>query len=217
MDAHLLRFSKTKVFTFVDLETYGLCLNFINNKPWQVGILKVVGDNTVDSHDIIVNWPTPPKFEKETVLRIFKVTVEQLLNRIKTTGIAPEKAFEILYKNLNECDHIVGHNILGFDAYLIKEWCLLMGKPWKHFIDKMIDTHCLLKGIKLQIPYRPPDSLLAYQYRMCNKIVKGLKTRLEVAGKEFEIEHEYEKLHDAIVDLDLNRKIWNKIKHQVEI
>jgi hypothetical protein len=40
---------------------------------------------------------------------------------------------------------------------------------------------------------------------------------LTALGKENGIEHDYEKLHDAINDLDLNLKVWNKLKWQIEV
>ena len=47
--------------------------------------------------------------------------------------------------------------------------------------------------------------------------VKGVRTNLSSLGKEYEIDHDYEKLHDALVDLQLNIKVWNKIKWQVDL
>jgi len=48
-------------------------------------------------------------------------------------------------------------------------------------------------------------------------MVKGIKTNLTSLGKEYNIDHEYDKLHNAIVDLRLNLKVWNKLKYQIEI
>ena len=31
-------------------------------------------------------------------------------------------------------------------------------------------------------------------------------------GKEFRIDHDYENLHNALVDLKLNIKVWNELK-----
>ena len=57
-----------------------------------------------------------------------------------------------------------------------------------------------------------------YQYKCtCNTRVKGVRTNLSSLGKEYEIDHDYEKLHDALVDLQLNIKVWNKIKWQVDL
>ena len=36
-------------------------------------------------------------------------------------------------------------------------------------------------------------------------------------GEEFGIEHDYDKLHDALVDLELNIKVWDKIKYQIDL
>ena len=58
---------------------------------------------------------------------------------------------------------------------------------------------------------------MEYQYRMSCQIRKTIKTNLSASGKEFGIEHDYDSLHDAIVDLKLNLKVWNKLKWQVEI
>ena len=45
-----------------------------------------------------------------------------------------------------------------------------------------------------------------------SKRVKGVKTNLTALGKEYNIDHNYDKLHDALVDLELNLKVWNKLK-----
>ena len=44
MNEHLLRFNKDKVYTFIDCETENLCLNSFHNLPWQIGMIKVKGE-----------------------------------------------------------------------------------------------------------------------------------------------------------------------------
>lgn len=216
---NLLNLDKNTVYTFLDFETYNLLLNFVGNKCWQTGLIQLKDKEIIKRADLIVKWPNPPKFDPETIKMIYKgaQTVESLNARIAKEGLAPEKAFEITYQYCEECDKIVGHNILGFDLYLLRAWCELMGKPWKHFPEKMIDTHCLIKGMKLNIPYKKEDNFLEYQYKILNTIVKGVKTRLEVVGKEMNIDHDYAKLHDALVDLHLNIKVWNQVKYKLEL
>jgi DNA polymerase III epsilon subunit-like protein len=46
---------------------------------------------------------------------------------------------------------------------------------------------------------------------------RGIKTNLAALGKEFEIKHNPDKLHDALVDLELNIKVWNKLKWMIEV
>ena len=88
---------------------------------------------------------------------------------------------------------------------------------WKHLTSKFIDTNCLARGIKIGPEYRQGDDLTAWQYRMYHTRKKGVRTNLTALGKEYDIDHNYEKLHDALVDLQLNIKVWNKLKWQLDI
>jgi len=56
-----------------------------------------------------------------------------------------------------------------------------------------------------------------FNYKMVNKRLKNMKTNLQALGKEFSIPHDYENLHDAICDLELNIKVWNKIKWMINV
>ena len=94
---------------------------------------------------------------------------------------------------------------------------LLKGLKVNHLVNKILDTNCLAKGIKYGIPKMPKESLLEYQYKLLHTYRKGIKTNLTALGKDYSIEHDYDNLHNAIVDLELNLKVWNKIKFQVEI
>jgi DNA polymerase III epsilon subunit-like protein len=214
MDGHLLRFDKQKKLTFIDCETYNLCLSFVKNRPWQIALIDVIGNEIIKETDLLINWP------KEKNLGI-SVKAAQMTrhdpSKVESLGISPEEAFDILDEKLKTADYILGHNILGFDVYLIREYYRLMGFKTDFFLKKIIDTKCLAQGIKLSTPFNGTENLLNYQYRMYNCPVKGVKTNLALLGKEYEIEHDYKNLHDALTDLQLNVKIWNKIKWQVSI
>jgi DNA polymerase III epsilon subunit-like protein len=115
-------------------------------------------------------------------------------------------------------DFIIGHNILGFDIYFLSAFYRLVGRSPVGLAEKIIDTHALAKGLKMSDVFdRKKSSLLEYQYRIIHTMVKGLKTRTSILGPEYGIEHDYENLHDALVDLQLNLKIWNQLKYQVNI
>jgi hypothetical protein len=75
----------------------------------------------------------------------------------------------------------------------------------------------MARGSKYNIPYKKDENLLEYQYKIYHTKRKDVKSSLTFLGKENNIEHDYEKLHDAINDLDLNLKVWNKLKWQIEI
>jgi len=212
MDEHLLRFDKTKTYTFIDFETFNLCLNFCHNLPWQVGMLKVCGERITATKDFHIKWETNLKISDDAA----RITRYDPL-KMKRIGVAEEDVFPTIRDWLENCDFIVGHNILGFDIFFIRELYKKHKLSYRHLVNKIIDTNCLAKGLKLSMPYKQKDNLLEYQYKTLHTIKKGVKTRLEVLGKEYGIEHNYENLHDAVTDLELNLKIWNKLKWSVEI
>ena len=128
-----------------------------------------------------------------------------------------EEVFPTIKDWLDKCDYLIGHNFLGFDLYLIKDLYAYMGESYKPLVNKIIDTNCLARGLKTDNRYTQDQDLLEYQYKMYHTRVKGVRTNLSSLGKEYEIDHDYEKLHDALVDLQLNNKVWNKIKWQVDL
>ena len=212
MDAHLLRFDKKKTFVFIDCETFNLCLSRCHNLPWQVGMIKLVGGKRIAEKDVHIKWDTNLKIGEEAA-RITRYNQ----SKMDKLGVSPEEIFPTIEDWLDNADYIMGHNTLGFDLYLIKDYYKFMGKSAEHLYSKFIDTNAIAKGIKMQMPYKRGDGLMAYQYTAYHKKQKGVKTNLKALGKEFEIEHNYDKLHDALVDLELNVKIWDKLKWQIEI
>jgi len=93
----------------------------------------------------------------------------------------------------------------------------LKGKRIDHLVEKIIDTNCIAKGVKFPVEKMPNEDLIDYQYKLLHTRRRGVKTNQTALGKEYKIEHDYERLHDAIVDLELNLKIWNKLKFQIDI
>ena len=215
MDGHLLRFRNDVRYAFIDLETYNLCLNFYQNRPWQIGVLDVLGEKIEQASDIWVLWPDAPhlKVGREAAI-ITRYSHEEHMRR----GILPTEAFEIFWPILQKADYIIMHNGLKFDLFLLKGYAERMGVDWKWIVPKIIDTKAVAQGIKMGIPFNPQkETYFEYQYKMSNAFARGIKTRLEVLGKEYGIEHNYDMLHNAIVDLELNLKVWNKLKHSIEL
>ena len=93
----------------------------------------------------------------------------------------------------------------------------MFGEDYKHLVPKLIDTNCIARGVKMEIPYKPEEDFTEYQYRIVNTRRKGVRSSLTALGKEFNIDHDYDKLHNAIVDLELNLKVWNKLKYALEL
>ncbi|MBC8395060.1 MAG: hypothetical protein H8E05_00020 [Bacteroidetes bacterium] len=212
MDEHLLRFDKEKTLVFIDCETLNLCLNRCHNLPWQVSMIKVEGGKRIADKDFFIKWDTNLQISEDAA-RITRYD-QRKIDRI---GVPPEEVFPTIQDWLDNSDFIVGHNVLGFDIYLIKDLYEIHGADWNPLINKIIDTNCLARGIKIGPEYRQGDDLTAWQYRMYHTRKKGVRTNLTALGKEYEINHDYDKLHDALVDLELNIKVWDKLKWQVEI
>jgi len=213
MDEHLLRFSKNKEIVFIDCETENLCLNRSHNLPWQVAMIKTMNGKNTDEKDFMISW------ERELHVGFMAAKITKFSPaKHKEKAVPHDQVFPTIKDWLDNADYIIGHNILGFDIYLIKGMYEQAGESYDHLMDKVLDTMCLMRGIKLNLKHKPEtESLLEYQYKLLHTKKKGLKTNLQAVAKEFKIEHDYTNLHNALVDLDLNLKVWNKLKWQIEI
>lgn len=216
MDGHLLRFKKNLKIAFLDLETYNLCLSFLMNRPWQCGILVVENNKITETHDIIVNWLNEcPHLKIKPEVAMMNHYSEE---RVRREGVKPEEAFKRVWEVLKRVDLIIMHNGLKFDLYFLKDWAVEMGEDWKFLMPKIIDTKAIAQGIKLKIPFNAlTDNFLEYQYRMANDHTRGIKTRLPILAKEFDIPFDETKLHDAIYDLTINKLVWDRLVMQIDI
>ena len=207
MDEHLLRFNKDKEFVFIDCETLNLCLHYCHNLPWQIAMIKAKGDNKIAEKDFFIKWDTDLKISADAA----RITRFDLI-KYKKEAVHIDEIFPTVKDWLDNCDYIIGHNILGFDIYLIKYMYERIGESCDHLMEKIIDTNSVAKGIKAGPNYDSETSFLAYQYKVGGIRKRGLKTNLLALGKEYKIEHDYENLHDAVNDLELNLKVWNALK-----
>ena len=213
MREHLLRFDKSKTYVFIDCETFNLCLNSVYNLPWQIAMIKAVAGKKVAEKNFYIKWDTDLKIGAEAA-KITKYSQKTMDDK----GVPPEEAFPTIRDWLDNADWIIAHNMLGFDLYLIKDYYRLNGLDYKHLMPKILDTNSLARGVKLGTPYKEDEgSLIEYQYRMTNTRKKGVRTNLTALGKGYDIDQDYDKLHNAIVDLELNLKVWNKLKWQIEV
>ena len=214
MEENWLRFNKDAKIALIDCETFNLALNFHINRPWQVAVLKVVGEQVIEEIDCLVKWDDCKFKIGEGAAAVTKFSQAHF----DANCIGPDEAFEKFWPALKWADHIIMHNGLRFDIHLLKGYAEYMGEDWSFILNKIIDTKSVAQGIKMGCPYKPNDDIwIEYQYRMANCFVKGIKTNLTALGKEYSIDHDYDKLHNAIVDLRLNLKVWNKLKYQIEI
>jgi len=213
MDSHLLRYDESKVLTFIDCETFNLNLNFTCNRPWQISMIKTVGGKMIDQRDIFIKWTDTDLKIGEGAARITNFNQKAFDKK----AITAEKSFPMVDEWLQESDYIVGHNVFGFDLYLLRGYYKFFNKDWKWITRKVLDTNTIARGIKMNIPFQQEDDITEYQYRIYHTKNAKIKSRLALLGKEFGIDFDEKRLHDALEDLKLNVAVWNKLKWQIEL
>ena len=197
-------------FCVFDFETEDL--NLYTSKPWQFACVIATNQAIIRKHDIYIKWPD---------LNISK-EAEQItrFNRLhwEAHGVDPKTAFEKIHEEFELADYIVGHNILGYDINIYRSSCRKLGIKPLPIQYKMIDTMCVGKGIRLEIPYKPGENFLSYQQRMLHTRVtkKGFAT-LGGFCKLYEIQTDEKRLHDALYDVTVNREVFKKMIWHVEI
>jgi hypothetical protein len=216
MQDELIRFDKKIKLLFIDFETANLCLSHRFNLPWQMATVKTVGGEMQgQGSDTLIDWGNDFKFSKGAE----KMAHSYSEDRMKAEGVAPKEAFDILSEGLNWCDGIAGHNILGFDVYLIRAMYERMGRKCPDILGKkrVFDTFAIAKGVLNNIPYQKEDDFIYYQYKMLNTYIKGSKTSLSKVAAYYDIPVNEKLTHDGVYDLAINIQVWNKLKYQVEI
>lgn len=207
-----LRFEKKKILV-MDCESFNLCTSFHFNRFWQFAYLLFDGDKQIDEKDYYVKWDTDLTIGRGAAI-VTKYNHEEVMRLAR-----PDKEiFDLVYPIIEDCDYIMGHNILGFDIPLLKEFYRMHKKDWRHLPDKCIDTNCIARGLFYEMKYDPEnETLLEYQYKVKNTRVRGVKSNLEYLGKYYKIDFNSDKLHDALDDIRLNWQIWKHLRHEAKL
>jgi DNA polymerase III epsilon subunit-like protein len=213
MNEELLRFNKNQKYLIFDYETCNLNLNHRGNKPWQLGFLLAQGNRVLEKHDFYLGWDDLiMSKEAERITRFSRAKYDRLKQDSKKCLDEFEK---YLY---NEEYLIVGHNILGFDVYIHNIHRVLLNlKPDYSYIDRVLDTNCLARGVKNEIAFSKNDSMINYQYKLLHLRTKGIKTNLKQLCKDYSLGFDESKLHEALYDVEKTFEVLNKILWQLEI
>jgi hypothetical protein len=193
MDEHLLRYDKSKTFVLIDLETFNLCLNFCHNLPWQIGMIKAKGDFKTDSKNFYINWDTNLKISDDAA-RITRYDHKKVLKE----GLNIKDAFPTIKDWLDHADYIIGHNILGFDIYLIIDLYKSMGCHYEHLINKIIDTN-INNVIKIK------SNNLIGMSEESNSSVLTYKILQDCSNNIFRVDRELPNLNCERIKTDINQ------------
>lgn len=194
-------------FVCFDTETESLNLRF--SRPWQISW--VVFDHSgkvYDKQDRILDIPN---------LKVGKGAIEatgfsyEKWNELKENPLAVYEDFRKYL--LDEEYGIVFHNGLGFDVYQVRNLLREIGhKDVNNFtyLKRCIDTHALAKGQKMGLEV-DKENFLSWQYKVISEKAR-VKTSVPALLKEFNIDHDPEKLHDALYDVEMDVEIFQKLK-----
>jgi DNA polymerase III epsilon subunit-like protein len=213
MNNDLLRFKRNQKYIFFDYETCNLNLNYLNNKPWQLGFIIAEGSKIIKKHELYIGWDQL-EVSKEAA-RITNFSMQKYRKLAKPAIDCLNEFDKYLY---NPEYIVIGHNVLGFDVYIHNIHRILCNKPTDYsYMPRLIDTNCIARAIKNKIPFSEEDSLTKFQYRLFNHRTKGIKTNLKQLCKDYDIDFDALKLHDALYDVEKTLEVYNKLIWQIEI
>ncbi len=188
------------LFVF-DVETENLNLHY-KNRPWEIAAKICNYGKIVKEHQALIKWDD------------FSISVGA--RRATQFDDARYEAFakskELVWNQFkmyfdNKDMYICGHNILGFDLFVINNWLREMGKPelkFKDIMHRVIDTNCLAKMINnndVEFNFKDlPQKMMQY----ASFYEKGRKTNLTFLSKHYKIPVDENKTHQAGYDTELN-------------
>jgi DNA polymerase III epsilon subunit-like protein len=213
MKETLLRFNKKQKYMFFDYETCNLNLVSEDNKPWQLAFIVTDLNKTIDKADYLIKWKNL-NVSKEAA----KITG---FNKVKyeKNNVCAKKVLDHFEKYLYDPSIIkVGHNIFGFDFYMHNIHRKACGKKTDYsYVKNSLDTVCLARAIKKGIKKQKETDLVSWQYRLLNIRERNLKVNLQQCCKDYDIEFEAEKLHDALYDIERNVDFFKKMIWDIEV
>lgn len=211
--SQLLRYQDNQRYLCFDIESNGL--NLAASKPWQLAYAICTNrhiEATVVRH---IAWPDLEMSEDAArVNRFDRKKYESLAEDAKDVW----KDFGPLLEDENLL--IVGHNLYGFDCYVVNTWRRLMGLPvdWS-FMPRIVDTLCLARAYRHGLV---PDlkDFAAWQYKTLSikgSRAKGMGCSLGAMAREFQIPYDERLAHEASYDIGINHEVLKKLLWSVEV
>lgn len=210
---NLLRFNNSQKYVTFDFETCNLNLTSTDNKPWQLAFLVHEGGKLLESNDYYIHWKDLKMSEGARKVTGFKDSV------YKNKAQPAEKVLEHFEQYLYNPDYIkLGHNILGFDIYIHNIFRKLLGKKTDYsYLSQCIDTLCIAKSIAKDIKINKEDDLLSWQFKLNSMHEKGLRLNLGACCKNYDVDFDPSKMHDALYDIEKNYQVFKKMLWKVDL
>ena len=213
MNNNLLRFNKRQKFIIFDYETCNLNLASEENKPWQLSFIIEDQNKILQEYDYFIKWDDLNISKDAAKITGFS------RSKYDKLAVCPQKVLDHFESFLYNKDYIpVGHNVLGFDVYIHNIHRKLLKKNADYsYINKIIDTNCLAKGIAKNLTKPLNKGLTSWQYSLNHLVERGLRTSLQMCAKKYKIDFDPSKLHDALYDININYEVFKKQLWEVEI
>lgn len=220
----LSRFDKDREWVIFDFESNGL--NLYHSLPWELawGIGSIhSGLHTVKVR--LIRWPDfkiSPHLAAKTHFDPHRYACE---------ARPPEEVWSEFSADLySPTKRRAGHNILGFDSYMVTVWRRRMGMAADNSwfgggycagpgaaAPPLIDTDCLAKAHKkgwtIPSAESSPLQFVDFQWACGGYVEKGLKTNLGQMCSEFKIDYDSKSAHSAEYDIGRN---WLLLKEMAK-
>lgn len=200
---------KDKLILAGDFETEGL--NELYSRPWQLSFCIFKNKEEIFSYSSYIKIPNLNVSDgaaRATQYNELKVEQE---------GKDPKEVFETFWKYLYNENYIpLFHNGLGYDVQINNVMRRELGyKPDSSYVDRMLDTNAIARGLKMKMLPKKGENFTAWQYKMLNIKAKGIRTSILALCKEFGIECDENKLHEALFDVRMSYKILQEIEKRL--
>lgn len=207
----LLRYKNNQKYCLADFETEGL--NLFYSRPFQVSFVIGQGKNVTEEHDYFIDIPDLKMSPEAAKITRFSWDKYNELKRDK------EEILEIFEKYFYDPSYLIaGHNFLNFDTYIHNTYRRICGKNTDYsYIDRLIDTNCLAKAIKCEIPKQKGESMAQWMFRLASFRKRGVKTNMKALLKEYDVDFDEDNLHNSLWDVKYNFELFHKLLWNVEI
>lgn len=209
----LSRFDRNQKCMVFDFETCSLNLTSKENKPWQLAFLVYEKGKLVESNDYFIFWDDLKLSEGARKVTGFNDS------KYKKLAKPAKEVLDHFEKYLYDGSYLkLGHNILGFDIYIHNIYRKLLGLPTDYsYLNQCIDTLCLAKAIHKDIDINDEDDLLSWQFKLNSIYERGMRLNLAACCKNYEVDFDPKKLHDALYDIQKNYEVYKKMIWNVKI
>jgi DNA polymerase III alpha subunit (gram-positive type) len=200
-----LAFKHDARFMVMDTETEGLSL--VSHRPFQLSWLICSPTEILERHNHFLLWEDLKISEEAAKITRFDWT------KYRDLAKPPAEVYAEFQKHLFDPNIMpVCQNFLNFDCYMIKNLQRAIGRPVDFsYLHRSIDTKVLFIAKQKNIKYDGVSDFLGWQYKVNSIVERGLKSSQAHMLGFFEIEHDKDRLHEAMYDITMLFEIFKKM------